>query len=353
MCAHKVQNLLVPFIFDDRDLISIEPTAIESSEESVLPSGTAISEYKIVGHCGKGGNGDVHSATHKGNDVAIKFISDSSLGSHSYTLAKRELDMLNDCKGLSNVLKLLDWGADRKSDQFFIVTELLKPIDIASLDSKRVQQISRGIFNGLKELHRKEIIHGDLKPENCLLNAQGEGVIIDFGHAAYEKTKKKKPIQSSWYRDPRVFINAPYDRTVDLWSMGCILFQFATNTPLFPGECYGWNSDQALFLQEMHTLHLIAQLIGHPTKEFVLKGDEYFPFFSSDTYRLYDLPNNYPFSKGNSGIYSLKELCTKKGHSEPFANQIVSLIGRLVTYGEKISAEEALQSPFYAEKSSS
>jgi serine/threonine protein kinase len=354
MCSHRIENPLVPFIFDEQDLIPVNHPLIQSSEESSeeesgLPNPTALSEYKTSSLCGEGAQGTVYSALHKQDFVAIKFFSEASLPtSHKYLFAKKELEMLNAGKSLSNVLKLFGWGTDLQTDRFFIATELLRPINTVSLDPKRVQKISRGIFKGLKELHRKKIIHGDLKPENCLLNAKTEGVLADFGHASFNHEPNSYPIQSPWYRDPRVFIEAPYDHTIDLWGMGCTLFAFATNKILFPGEFYE-ELKEGRFYRELHVLHLIVQLIGYPPKEFILKGAEYHKFFDNTTFKLKELPKGLLFLKGRSDIHSLKRPCLKRGYTELQADRLVSLIGRLITYGDKITAEDVLQSPFFTE----
>ena len=308
---------------------------------------TSLSDYKIHSLCGKGGTGAVFSCSYQQSPAAIKLFTDaSSPTSFKYKTAKQEVVMLEACKGLSNILKVLSWGTDLPTDRFFIVTELLRPINISSLSPLQVQKISRGAFNGLKELHRKGILHGDVKPENCLVNINGEGVLADFGHASYIREKNWYPIQTSWYRDPRVFIKAPYDHTIDLWGMGCTLSEFAMNWPLFPAQIFKQLTNPESYA-DLHSMHLIVQLIGHPPKEYLLKGGEYHKFFDNSTFMLYELPITCLFKKGHSGIPSLKEPCLKRGYSETQANHLVSLIGRLLTYGDKISAADALQSPFF------
>lgn len=83
-----------------------------------------------------------------------------------------------------------------------------------------------------------KIVHCDLKPENILLcHPNKSGIkVIDFGSGTYEKEQYYTYIQSRYYRAPEVILGVRYSPAIDMWSMGCILYELFTGTPLFTGE---------------------------------------------------------------------------------------------------------------------
>jgi serine/threonine protein kinase len=71
------------------------------------------------------------------------------------------------------------------------------------------------------------IIHCDLKPENIMLKQHGKSLIklIDFGNACFSTKKLYKYIQSRFYRAPEVILELPYSSQIDMWSLGCIIYE--------------------------------------------------------------------------------------------------------------------------------
>ena len=82
---------------------------------------------------------------------------------------------------------------------------------------------------GIQEIHDKNIIHRDLKPENIFLNNKNEIKIGDFGVArqltAYKKYTLTKGIGTLYYSSPEILKGNNYDNKVDIWSLGCIIYE--------------------------------------------------------------------------------------------------------------------------------
>ena len=86
--------------------------------------------------------------------------------------------------------------------------------------------------------------------DNCKI------VISDFGNCYYSSEKTDDEIQTRYYRAPEIILHNPYDKSVDIWSVGCLMFELLTGDLLFdPPKDEKYNRDQ-------HHLYWIQQLIG-------------------------------------------------------------------------------------------
>ena len=104
----------------------------------------------------------------------------------------------------------------------------------------------------MKHMHDCNIIHRDLviffnyfqKPKNLLVNSDCNIKICDFGLARplFDSNKDKKValteyIATRWYRPPEVLLEwDSYDKSLDVWSIGCIFAELLDRKPLFPGK---------------------------------------------------------------------------------------------------------------------
>lgn len=82
------------------------------------------------------------------------------------------------------------------------------------------------------------VVHCDMKPENVLLrNASSCAIkVIDFGSSCKVNERIYTYIQSRFYRSPEVIMNLPYDQSIDMWSLGCIMLEMHSGQPLFNGH---------------------------------------------------------------------------------------------------------------------
>jgi len=83
----------------------------------------------------------------------------------------------------------------------------------------------------LQHLHKKHIIHRDLKGGNVFLMQSGYVKLGDFGIAKGLKTSKEKAqttVGTPYYLSPEIINNKPYDTKSDIWSLGILLYQMMT-----------------------------------------------------------------------------------------------------------------------------
>lgn len=83
---------------------------------------------------------------------------------------------------------------------------------------------------GLQYLHSHDIIHRDLKPANILLHKDNAVWIADFGISKIlrETVNSKTMIGTPYYISPEMFGNQSYGKKIDVWALGCILYEMVT-----------------------------------------------------------------------------------------------------------------------------
>ena len=105
-------------------------------------------------------------------------------------------------------------------------------------------------------LHKHDIIHRDVKPENLLVSTNGLLKVCDFGFARSiqknESAVYTDYVSTRWYRSPELLAgDANYAKAVDIWAIGCIYAEMFNGMPLFPGD------------SDIHTLKLIIEMFGN------------------------------------------------------------------------------------------
>ncbi|KAF7124142.1 hypothetical protein RHSIM_Rhsim12G0082600 [Rhododendron simsii] len=125
-----------------------------------------------------------------------------------------------------------------------------------------VRTYAKQLFIALKHLRNCGVLHCDIKPDNMLVNeAKNVLKLCDFGNAMFAGKNEITPyLVSRFYRAPEIILGLSYDHPMDIWSVGCCLFELYTGKVLFPGAT---NNDM---------LRLHMELKGSFPKKMLRKG---------------------------------------------------------------------------------
>ena len=160
----------------------------------------------------------------------------------------REIKMLKKLEAHPNIVQLVDIVRS-KSQTVYLVFEYvefdLKKVfeqrDLIVFSKLQLKYLMRQVMEGLAFMHRKRIIHRDVKSENILVSASAELKFADFGLArdllpAVMNPSYTRTVCTPYYRPPEVCLKDPhYDEKVDIWSTGCVFAEFFCRMPLFRG----------------------------------------------------------------------------------------------------------------------
>jgi serine/threonine protein kinase len=130
--------------------------------------------------------------------------------------------------------------------------------------------LSYQLLLSLAHLNSLNLVHCDIKPENILMESYGgcRCKVIDFGSGCFEGDWKSGYVQSRSYRAPEVICGLDWSHKVDVWSLGCVLFELFTTQVLFT------NSSVPTMLARMQSL------CGNFPKWMLGEGKEVGRFFT-------------------------------------------------------------------------
>ena len=322
----------------------------------------SIHDLNIIKPIGSGAFGDVFLGIHlpSKEKVAIKKLHESTLNAHLYL---REVEALS---VLAHPFLLPFFGFTNVSP-FCIVTKfipngsLFDALHSNSLKRKltptEMSIIAFGIASGMEFLHKKNVMHRDLKPQNILLDGSKLPVICDFGTSRkIEQNTMTGQCGTANYMSPEFIKNEKYDQSVDVYSFGMIIWEMLTGQIPFgdeevPQVIYSILVGQELEIPEGTPENLVNLINGckafnpkeRPSFEVIVKGftDGLLCFPGTDMMKFNDFVNKYnaKFNKGNSEkaiVSSNKRSSRKSLRRESLTVQLAgSYLSALEKYDEK------------------
>ena len=178
--------------------------------------------------------------------------------------ALREISLLKELSH-PNIVDLMD--VEHSENRLYLVFEWLDKDLKKYMDScgsngmgmPLIKSYMHQLLKGMAVCHSRGIMHRDLKPQNLLINRQGELKIADFGLARAFQIPIRAythEVVTLWYRAPEILLGQrQYACPVDMWSIGVIFAEMVNRRPLWPGD------------SEIDELYKIFRTCGTPTEE--------------------------------------------------------------------------------------
>ncbi|KAK5084692.1 U4/U6 small nuclear ribonucleoprotein prp4 [Lithohypha guttulata] len=205
--------------------------------------------YEVTANLGRGMFASVIRAidTKADKPVAIKIIRNNESMKKA---GHKEVDILkdlaaNDPDDRKHVVRLLR-SFEHKGHLCMVfenmdmnLREVLKKFGREiGLNLKAIRAYSQQLFLGLSLLRKCQYLHADLKPDNILADESRMKIkIADLGSASPITENATAPyLVSRFYRAPEVILGIDYDYGIDMWSVGCTLFELYTGKILFTGR---------------------------------------------------------------------------------------------------------------------
>ncbi|XP_075699615.1 serine/threonine-protein kinase D1 [Rhinoderma darwinii] len=218
---------------------------------------------------GSGQFGIVYGGKHRktGRDVAIKIIDKLRFPTKQESQLRNEVAILQNLhhRGVVNLECMFE-----TPERVFVVMEKLHgdmlEMILSSEKGRLPERITKflvtQILVALRHLHFKNIVHCDLKPENVLLASADpfpQVKLCDFGFARIigEKSFRRSVVGTPAYLAPEVLRNRGYNRSLDMWSVGVIIYVSLSGT--FP-----FNEDEDIHDQIQNAAFMYPP---HPWRE--------------------------------------------------------------------------------------
>ncbi|KAI8472101.1 MAG: kinase-like domain-containing protein, partial [Monoraphidium minutum] len=226
-------------------------------------------EYRLVAKKGEGTFSEVLKAqcVRSGRYVAIKCMK-NKFDSLDQVNSLREIQALRRLSPHGHVIKLLEVLYDGPTGRLALVFELMD-MNIYELirgrrhyvAEERVRLFMFQLLKAMDHMHRNGIFHRDIKPENILLMDDALK-LADFGscRGVYSRQPYTEYISTRWYRAPECLLtDGYYNYKMDMWGVGCVMFEVVALFPLFPGT------------NEVDQIQKIHNVLGTPPPALLAK----------------------------------------------------------------------------------
>ncbi|KAL3422906.1 hypothetical protein PVAG01_04653 [Phlyctema vagabunda] len=216
---------------------------------------------------GSGTYGKVFKAVHVyvKDLVALKKIRMEGERDGFPVTAVREIKLLQSLKH-PNIVKMKEVMVE-KNDCFMVFEYLSHDLTgllnhpTFKLEAAHKKHLAKQLFEGLEYLHRRSVLHRDIKAANILVSNEGQLKIADFGLARFYQKRHRldytNRVITIWYRSPELLLGeTQYGPEVDIWSAACVLVEIFTRHAIFPGDG-----------GEINQLEKIYAILGTPNKK--------------------------------------------------------------------------------------
>ncbi|KAH3666516.1 hypothetical protein OGAPHI_003512 [Ogataea philodendri] len=229
----------------DRRISTLSEAQVMAKLRSVVTNTNPAPYFQVIEKAGQGASGSVYLARSlkmRNRQVAIKQIDLNKQGRKE--LIVNEILVMKDSHH-ENIVNFIEAYLNGSADLWVIMEYmeggcLTDVIDNnPDITEEQISSICYETTKGLQFLHKKNLIHRDIKSDNVLLDAQGNVKITDFGFCAKltsEKSKRATMVGTAYWMAPEVVRQKEYNEKVDVWSLGIMAFEMVEGEPPYFNE---------------------------------------------------------------------------------------------------------------------
>lgn len=201
--------------------------------------------YQITERIGIGGMAEVYRAQDNvlGRLVAVKVMLPQYAADPNFTQRfKQEAAAAANLQS-PYIVNVYDWGHDEGT--YYIVMEFVRGSDLktaiierGAINQRKVAEIGAQVCQALSVAHGLDIIHRDIKPQNIMVQPDGNVKVMDFGIARAKNsvmTQTSSVLGTAHYISPEQAQGKDLTAASDIYSLGIVLYESATGRLPFDG----------------------------------------------------------------------------------------------------------------------
>ncbi|RYP77984.1 hypothetical protein DL771_000843 [Monosporascus sp. 5C6A] len=205
---------------------------VQHSEVRVTKGKYSLGDFELLRTLGTGSFGRVHlvQSRHNQRFYAVKVLKKAQV------VKMKQVEHTNDERKMLGEVKhpflITLWGTFQDARNLYMVMDFVEGGELFSLLRKSgrfpnpvAKFYAAEVTLALEYLHARNIIYRDLKPENLLLDRHGHLKITDFGFAKKVPDKTWTLCGTPDYLAPEVVSNKGYNKSVDWWSLGILIYE--------------------------------------------------------------------------------------------------------------------------------
>jgi serine/threonine-protein kinase len=219
---------------------------VDEKEDPLV--GSTLAGYRVERRLGRGGMGTVYRATQISLErpVALKILSRDLAEDGEFV--ERFLKEARSAARLNHTHVVQVYNAGQEDSCFYLSMEFMQGGSLQGLLDRerklapgRIVPLILGAAKALVWAEQNGIVHRDIKPDNLMIDGEGNLKIGDFGIAADRRTSKTlydggKIVGTPHYMAPEQALGKRVDHRADIYALGSTLYTALSGTPPFEGE---------------------------------------------------------------------------------------------------------------------